>query len=178
MSILIETISTRVPESKKENIAAEALAGAQQHQHQQLPRRRLEIQVGEVVQVTRAKMQAILVGESRENPPDGTTKARQMEATGRVPGMMDRATRGTTTSVTPGATTSTKTTDPIPGQMDPNRSRAGAPVEMVSEEGLTATGGSLKKVLAQLAGTVTATDPALGVGVSQVEPTPAAATPG
>jgi len=66
--------------------------------------------------------------------------------------------------------------------MLPNRSRAGVPtvemaaiagvtVEMAPEQGAKTTGGSLRKV-------ATATGPALDVGTSQAEPTPAAATPG
>ena len=73
--------------------------------------------------------------------------------------------------------------------MHPNRSRVGVPtvetekilgtvVLMVLEQGPTTTGGNLKKVPAQRAGTATATGPALDVGVSQAEPTPAAVTPG
>lgn len=73
--------------------------------------------------------------------------------------------------------------------MHQNHSRAGVPtvemeakagviVEMVPDQGLTTTGGRTKKVQAQWAGTATATGLALDVGVSQAEPTPAAATPG
>lgn len=76
------------------------------------------------------------------------------------------------------------------GIMHLNSSRAGVPVlemevkagvmvEMVPDQGATTTGGSPKKVPAPLAGTVTATGPVQGVGVSQADPTPTpAATPG
>lgn len=75
--------------------------------------------------------------------------------------------------------------------MHPNHSRAGVPivemevkagvmVEMVTDQGITTTGGSPKRVQAQRAGTgtVTATGLGLDVGASKAEPTPAAATPG
>lgn len=50
--------------------------------------------------------------------------------------------------------------------------KAGAVVEMVPDQGPTTTGGSPKKVLAQLAGTATVTGRARGVGASRAEPTP------
>lgn len=78
---------------------------------------------------------------------------------------------------------------PTPGPMHPNHSRAGDPTVATEakagvvagtapEEEATTTGASPKKVLGRWAGTATATGPALDVGASQVEPTPAAATPG
>lgn len=184
MSILLLTINTRVPEETKESIAAEVPAGAQQHR--QLPLRPLE--VGGVGQAAQAQVQEVLAGESGQ-PLGGTAKFQQVEEVGRVAGMKDPATRGATTTVTPGAITLTKMTGPIRGLMRPNHSRAGVPivemdvkagvmVEMVPDQGPTTTGGSPKKVQAQWAGTVTATGLALDVGASQVEPTPAAATPG
>lgn len=54
----------------------------------------------------------------------------------------------------------------------------GVAVEMDPEEEPTIIGGSVKKVQVLWAGTVTVTGLALDVGVSQAEPTPAAATPG
>lgn len=73
--------------------------------------------------------------------------------------------------------------------MHPNHSRAGVPAvgmevragvvgAMVPEEEATTTGVSPKKAQAQWAGTATVTGLALDVGANQVEPTPAAATPG
>lgn len=73
--------------------------------------------------------------------------------------------------------------------MHPSHNRAGVPtvemevkagvmVEMVPDQGPAATGGSLRKVQAQWVGTATVTGLALDVGVSQAEPTPAAAIPG
>lgn len=186
MSIPLQTISTRVPEETKESIAVEALDGAKQHKPRQLPLSLLA--VGEVVQGAQAQVLEVPVGESRDQPLGGIAKARQVEAMGRVDGMMDPATRGATT-VTPGATTSTKTTDLIPGLMRPISSRAGVPmvekevragalVEMAPEQGLATIGGSPKKVLTQWAGTATVIDLAPDVGASQVEPIPAAVTPG
>lgn len=163
-----------------------------------------------------APVQEVPAGESGQ-PLGGTAK--RVEEVGRVAGTMDPATRGATTTVTPGAITLTKMTGNytnavkgnyvphvililcltdhlycyrlglIPGLMRPSRSRAGVPTvememkagvtaEMAPEQGAAATGGSPKKVPAQLAGTATVTGPALDVGASQAEPTPAAATPG
>lgn len=185
MSILLLTISTRVPEEMKESIVAEAPAGAQQPL--QLPPRALE--AGGVGQAAQVQTQEDLAGVSKDQPLGGTAKAHRMEEVGRVAGMMDPATRVVTTTVTPGATTLTKMTDPVPGLMHPNHSRAGVPivememkpgvvVEMVQDQGLATTGASPKKVQALWAGTATVTGLALDVGVSQAEPTPAAVTPG
>lgn len=77
---------------------------------------------------------------------------------------------------------------PTPGRTHPNHSRAGvlaaamearagATLEITTELGPTAIGGSPKKARGPLAGTVTATAPVPDVGASQAE-TPAAATPG
>lgn len=184
MSLLLLTISTRVPEETKESIAAEAPAGAQQHR--QLPLRPQE--VGGVGQAAQAQVQEVLAGEI-DHPLGGTAKSQRVEE-GRVAGMMDSATRGATatTPVTPGAILLTKMTGPIRGLLHPNpphpryivemEVKAGVMVEKVPDQGPTTTGGSPKKVQAQWAGTVTATALALDVGASQVEPTPAAATPG
>lgn len=180
MSIL-PAISTRVPEEKKESIVG-VLAGAQEHR--QLLRRTLE--AGEVGRAARALILEALGGESRGPRLLGTAKLQGVE--GKAVGMMDPAIRGIII-LTPGATTSTKMTGPILGLMHLSHSRAGEAtvevgvkagvvVEIVPEEGPVITGENLKKVLAQWAGTVTATGLALDVGVSQVEPTPAVVTPG
>lgn len=50
--------------------------------------------------------------------------------------------------------------------------KAGVMVEMEPDQGPTTTGGSPKKVQAQLVGTVTVTGLVQGVGASQAEPTP------
>lgn len=138
-------------------------------------------------QAAQAQVQEVLAGESGQ-PLGGTAKSQRVEEVGRVAGTMDPATRGATTAATPGAITLTKMTGPIHGLMLPNRRRAGVPVvemevkvgvmEMVPEQGAATIGGSPKRVPAQWAGTVTATGPALDVGASQAEPTPAAATRG
>lgn len=185
MSVLLLTISTRLQEETKENIVAEAPAGAQQQR--QLPPRPLE--AGGVGQAAQVQIQEVLAGESRDQPLGGTAKPHKTEEVGRVAGMMDPATRVVTTTVTPGATTLTKMTDPVPGRMHQNHSRAGVPivamemkpgvaVEMAQDKGPATTGENPKKVQALWAGTATATGLALGVGVSQAEPTPAAVTPG
>lgn len=182
MSLLLLTISTRVPEEMKESIVAEAPGGAQLHR--QLPPRPLE--VGGVGRAAQAQVQEDLAGEI-EHLLGGTAKAQRAEGVGRVAGTMVPATRGATTPVTPGAIT--KMTGPIHGLMHPNRNRGGVPivamevkagvmVEMVPDRGPTAIGGSPKKVQAQWAGTATATGQGLDVGASLAEPTPAAATPG
>lgn len=182
MSIL-PAISTRFPEEKTESIVG-ALAGAQEHR-QLLPR---TLEAGGVGRATRALILEALGGESRDPRLVGIAKLQGVEE-GKAVGMMDPAIRGIIIILTPGATTSTKMTGPILGLMHPSHSRAGEAtvevgvkagvvVEIVPEEGPVITGEKLKKVPAQWAGTVTATGPALDVGVNQVEPTPAAVTPG
>lgn len=184
MSILLLTISTRVPEEMKESTVLEAPVGAQQHR--QHPPRPLE--VGEVGRAAQAQAQEALAGEI-DQPLGGTAKSQQVVEVVKVAGMMDPATREAATPVTPGAITLTKMTGPIHGLMHPNRSRAGVPavamevkagvvVEMVPDQGPTTTGESPKKAQAQWAGIVTVTGLVLDVGASQAEPTPAAATPG
>lgn len=184
MSLLLLTISTRVPGETKESIAVEAPAGAQQHR-QLLPR---PLEVGEVGQAAQAQVQEVQAGES-DQPLVGTAKSQQVEVD-RVAGMMDPTTReATATPVTPGAITLTKKTGPIHGLMRPNHNRAGVPtvemevkagviVEMVPDQGPAAIGGNLRKVQAQWVGTATVTGLVLDVGASQAEPTPAVATPG
>lgn len=184
MSTLLLTNSTKVPEEMKESMAAEAPDGAQQHR--QLPPR--PMQVGGLGRAAQARVQEVLAGESGQLL-DGTTKSQRVEEVDRVAGMMDPATKGATTTVTPGAIILTKMTGPIRGLMHPNNSKAGDLVvemevkagvmgEMVPEQGAATTGGSPKKVPAQWAGTATVTGQALDVGASQAEPTPAAVTPG
>lgn len=56
--------------------------------------------------------------------------------------------------------------------------KAGETMEKLREQGPAITGGILQKDLALWAGTVTVTGLALGVGVNQAGPTPAAVTPG
>lgn len=183
MSILLLTIGTKVPEEMRESRAAEAPDGAQQHR--QLPPRPPE--VGGVGRAAQAQVREVPAGESGQ-PLGGTAKSQQVEEVDRVAGTMDPATRGAPTTVTPGAITLTKMTGLIPGLTHPNHSRAGVPVvvmemkagvmEMEPDQGAATTGGSPKKVPAQLAGTATVTAQALDVGASQAEPTPAAAIPG
>lgn len=179
----LPVISTRVPEEKIESIVG-ALAGAQEHR-QLLPR---TLEAGEVGRATWALILEALGGENSETRLVGTTKLQGVEE-GKAVGMMDPAIRAITTILTPGATTSTKMTGPILGLIHPSHSRAGEAtvevgvkagvvVEIVPEEGPAITGENLKKVPAQWVGTVTATGPAPDVGASQVEPTPAAVTPG
>lgn len=176
MSILLTVSSRVVPEGMIGSQTVEALAGAQQHQ-QHLPSP-LEVGV-----VGRAQVQEALAGESSQ-PLDGTANPQQQQELDRVAGMMDPATKlAATAAVTPGATTSTKTTGPTLGLMPPNRSRAGAQTVEVRagvlvDQGEATTGGSPRKVQAQWVGTATATARALDVGVSQAGPTPAAATLG
>lgn len=116
---------TRFPEETKESTAVQAPAGARRHR-QLLPRHQ---EAGEVGQAAQAWIQDVLAGESRGQHLVGTTKFNQMEEVVRVAGMMDPATKVAT--ITPGVTTSTKMTDPIPGPMALNNSRDGVPmVEM------------------------------------------------
>lgn len=187
MSLLLLKISNRVLEETKESLAVEAPAGAQHRR--QLPPRPLE--VGGAGRAAQAQVQEVLAGEN-DQTLGGTAKSQRVEAVDRVAGTVDPTTRGaTTTPVTPGAITLTKTTGPIRGLTHPNHSRAGVPivetevragvtVETVQDQRPTTTGGTPKKVKAQWAGTGTATVTALAldVGVSQAEPTPATATPG
>lgn len=67
------------------------------------------LQVGGVGQAAQAQVQEVLAGESGQ-PLGGTAKFQQVEEVGRVAGMKDPATRGATTTVTPGAITLTKMT--------------------------------------------------------------------
>lgn len=178
MSILLTVSSRVVQEGMIGSQTVEALAGAQQHQ-QHLPR---PLEVGVVGQ---AQVQEALAGENSQ-PLDGTANPQQLEDLDRAAGMMDPATKLTTTAaVTPGATTSTKMTGPTPGLMLPNHSKDGAQTVamevragVVVDQGAATTGGTPRKVQAQWVGTATATARALDVGASQAEPTPAAATLG
>lgn len=120
----------------------------------------------------------VLDGEITQ--PLGTAKLQEM-AKATVAGMMALAIRVATTPAIPGAITNL--TGLTHGIMHLNSSRAGVPVlemevkagvmvEMVPDQGPTTTGGSPRKVRAQLAGTVTVTGLGQGVGASQAEPTP------
>lgn len=120
----MSVLQIRFPEEMKESLV-QAPTGAQQHR--QLLLRHQE--AGAVGQATLAWTQGVLAGESRGQPLVGTTKSSQMEEVGRVAGKMDPAIKVAT--LTPGVTTLTKMTDPIPGLMALNHSRDGVPmVEM------------------------------------------------
>lgn len=121
-------------------------------------------------------MQALDQSGANKDPPLVGT-ARPLE-TVVIAGMMDL------TTVTPGATATTKTTGPIRGLMHLCLSLCRAGMEILMKAGVTmerlrdqepaTTGVIPPKVPALWAGTATVTAQALGVGVSPVGPTPAA----